>query len=272
MSPVCHLFKHELRRNLGQAISWTITVTAIVLLQSAFIPSIGEWGDAMASILETYPEALLKAFGLGNNPIMITQPLGFHVIESGTMITILGGIFATSLAANLLLKEERDSTADFLLAQPLSRMQIWIGKAAAAGIYVLGFNVMITSASIAVINILSPDPVDLRAMVIYHTYVLLLTVLLASLGLLLSSAMRRGRTMTGIAAGITLSGFFVNAISKTTEAAKPLGYISPYQFVNSAVLDPDYGLSLGRLSYFLLGTTLLLLVSAVLYSRKDIVA
>ena len=118
------------------------------------------------------------------------------------MITILGGIFAASLGANLLLKEERDRTAEFLLAQPLSRLQVWAGKTAAAYVYVVAFNAVTFAVSAAAITGFSPDPVDVGALLIYNVYVLLLTVLLASLGLLLSAAVRRGRSMTGVAVAI----------------------------------------------------------------------
>lgn len=270
MSPAWHLFIHELRLNLLHAVSWTGIVTVLILLYSAFLPMVSESEDSFAALLEAYPEALLKAFNI-ENAAMFSQPLGFHVIESGSMILILGGIFSVSLGANLLLKEERDRTAEFLLSQPLSRIQVWISKTAVAVVYVVGFNAVITLVSALAVSGFSPDPVDIWALIIYDVHVLLLTVLLAAVGLLLSAAVRRGRTMTGIPVAIALGGFFLNAISKTTDAARPLGYISPYRFVDTAVLDPSYGLSIGRLCYFLISTALLLTVSAVIYQRKDIV-
>ena len=270
MSPAWHLFTHELRRNRRQAIAWTGIVAGLVVLYSLFLPSIAESGDTFASMLEAYPEGLLKALNI-EDAAMFATPLGFHVTESGIVITILGGIFAASLGANLLLKEERDRTAEFLLAQPLSRLQVWAGKTAAAYVYVVAFNTVTFAVSAAAITSFSPDPVDLRALFIYDVYVLLLTGLLAALGLLLSAAVRRGRSMTGVAVAIALGGFFVDAISKTTEQARPIGYLSPYRFLDVSVLDPDYGLTLGRLAYFLLGTAVLLTASAIRYRRKDIV-
>ncbi len=270
MSPAWHLFAHELRRNRRQAIAWTGIVAGLVVLYSLFLPSIAESGDTFASMLEAYPEGLLKALNI-EDAAMFATPLGFHVTESGIVITILGGIFAASLGANLLLKEERDRTAEFLLAQPLSRLQVWAAKTAAAYVYVIAFNAVTFAVSAASITGFSPDPVDLRALFIYDVYVLLLTGLLAALGLLLSAAVRRGRSMTGVAVAIALGGFFVDAISKTTEQARPIGYVSPYRFLDVSVLDPDYGITLGRLAYFLLGTAVLLTASAIRYRRKDIV-
>lgn len=269
MIPAWHLFTHELRRNRRQAIAWTTIVAGLAVLYSLFLPSIAESGETFATMLEAYPDALLKALNI-EDAAMFATPLGFHVTESGIVITILGGIFAASLGANLLLKEERDRTAEFLLAQPLSRLQVWAGKTAAAYVYVVAFNAVTFAVSAAAITGFSPDPVDVGALLIYNVYVLLLTVLLASLGLLLSAAVRRGRSMTGVAVAIALGGFFVDAISKTTDTARPLGYLSPYRFLDTSILDPDYALTVGRLAYFLLGTALLLTASALRYRRKDI--
>ena len=270
MSPAWHLFTHELRRNRRPAIAWTAIVAALVVLYSLLLPSIAESGDSLASMLEAYPEGLLKALNM-EDAAMSATPLGFHVTQSGMVITILGGIFAASLGANLLLKEERDGTAEFLLAQPLSRLQVWAGKTAAAFVYVVAFNAVTFAVSAAAITGFSPDPVDVDALFTYNVYVLLLTVLLASLGLLLSAAVRRGRSMTGVAVAIALGGFFVDAISKITEKARPIGYLSPYRFLDVSVLDPDYALTVGRLAYFLLGTAVLLTASALWYRSKDIV-
>ena len=269
MSPAWHLFKHELRRNRRQAIAWTVIIAGLVVLYSLLLPSIAESGDSLASMLEAYPDGLLKALNM-EDAAMSATPLGFHVTQSGVVITILGGIFAASLGANLLLKEERDGTAEFLLAQPLSRLQVWAGKTAAAFVYVVAFNAVTFAVSAAAITGFSPDPVDVDALFTYNVYVLLLTVLLASLGLLLSAAVRRGRSMTGVAVAIALGGFFVDAISKITEKARPIGYLSPYRFLDVSVLDPDYALTVGRLAYFLLGTALLLTASALRYRSKDI--
>ena len=270
MSPAWHLFTHELRRNRRPAIAWTAIVAALVVLYSLLLPSIAESGDSLASMLEAYPEGLLKALNM-EDAAMSATPLGFHVTQSGLLITILGGIFAASLGANLLLKEERDGTAEFLLAQPLSRLQVWAGKTAAAFVYVVAFNAVTFAVSAAAITGFSPDPVDVDVLFTYNVYVLLLTVLLASLGLLLSAAVRRGRSMTGVAVAIALGGFFVDAVSKITEKARPIGYLSPYRFLDVSVLDPDYALTVGRLAYFLLGTAVLLTASALWYRSKDIV-
>lgn len=269
MRPSWHLFTHELTRNRNKAIAWTTVVSSMVLLYSAFIPTIIKSGDAIAAVIEAYPKAMLRAFNI-EDVAMIVKPLGFHVTESGTMILILGGIFAVSLGANLLLKEERDQTAEFLLAQPLSRRQVWLSKTAASMVYVVGFNAVITAVSIAAISGFSPDPIDVGALLSYNTYVLLLTVLLASVGLLLSAAVRRGRSMNGVAVAIALGGFFVDSISKIAEAAQAIGYLSPYRFVDTSILNHNYGLSIGRLSYFLIGSALLLTASSMIYQKKDI--
>ena len=103
MSPAWHLFKHELRRNRRQAIAWTVIVAGLVVLYALLLPSIAESGDSLASMLEAYPDGLLKALNM-EDAAMSATPLGFHVTQSGFAITILGGIFAASLGANLLLR------------------------------------------------------------------------------------------------------------------------------------------------------------------------
>ena len=59
-------------------------------------------------------------------------------------------------------------------------------------------------------------------------------------------------------------------LSRITQEANAFGYLSPFKFVDSGVLRPDYGLEGGRLLYFAALSLLLFGLALWKYRKKDI--
>lgn len=57
--------------------------------------------------------------------------VGFYAIECGNILGLGGAFFASLCAVNMLSKEERDRTAEFLLSHPVSRRRVVTEKLAA---------------------------------------------------------------------------------------------------------------------------------------------
>jgi putative exporter of polyketide antibiotics len=64
--------------------------------------------------------------------------------------------------------------------------------------------------------------------------------------------------------------YFIYTLSKITEKAASLGYISPFRYVDVNVLGPDYKLWSWNLLYFVGISLVLTVISFRLYKRKDI--
>lgn len=66
----------------------------------------------------------------------------------------------------------------------------------------------------------------------------------------------------GLVFGIIFGSYFLNAMSKATEATEWMGYISPFYYVDFNVGDPDYSVNLlGVMVLIFLG------VGSVVYAR-----
>ena len=70
--------------------------------------------------------------------------------------------------------------------------------------------------------------------------------------------------------GIVVGGYFLDSISRVTPAADKFGYISPFKFVDSGVMRPDYGLDWWRVLYFVAVSLLLFGLTFWIYRKKDI--
>jgi ABC-2 type transport system permease protein len=183
---------------------------------------------------------------------------------------VLGSIFAMVLGSNVLLKEEYNKTAEFLLTKPLTRSEVFFSKLAVLFIHVIILNMVTALAGFISMKLFQKNPFSIGAFLILSLYTLLLNILFGVTGLFLSNLVKRPRPITTLGIGLVLFLYFIFTLSKITESATRIGYISPFKYVNMEVTSPAYHLELWNVVYFAGFTILLTAISYRLYCRKDI--
>jgi putative exporter of polyketide antibiotics len=98
----------------------------------------------------------------------------------------------------------------------------------------------------------------------------LLNILFGAIGLFLSTLIKRAKPITTFSIGLVLIFYFIYTLSKITEGASKLGYMSPFRFANVDAINPAYSIDYWHLLYFIGLTLLLTVLSYRIYNRKDI--
>jgi ABC-2 type transport system permease protein len=101
-------------------------------------------------------------------------------------------------------------------------------------------------------------------------YTLLLNLLFASLGLFMSTLVKRARPITTLSIGLVLILYFIFTISNITEGFSVIGYATPYKFVGMDTLATEYRLEFISVLYFAGLSLLLTFIALRLYRRKEI--
>jgi ABC-type transport system involved in multi-copper enzyme maturation permease subunit len=101
-------------------------------------------------------------------------------------------------------------------------------------------------------------------------YTFLLNLLFGAIGLFMSTLVKKPKPITTLSIGLVLFFYFIYTVSKITESAADIGYLSPFKFVNVNATDPAYKLNGWHLLYFVGTSALLTGISYRLYRRKDI--
>lgn len=101
-------------------------------------------------------------------------------------------------------------------------------------------------------------------------YIFLMTLSMGAVGLFISLLSKRGKPVTGGMVGFAFGCYFFDAVSRITPAADFIGYISPFKFVNTDILNPAYGLQWWRVLYFVLVTAVFTFGAWKIFERKDI--
>jgi ABC-2 type transport system permease protein len=220
-------------------------------------------------MINLVPKGALQFKGISNFSDLLSV-LGFYAVNNIMYMMVLGSIFAIVLSSNILLKEEYNKTAEYLLTRPLTRSEIFFSKLAVVLLHVFLLNLVTCLAGFICIELVKTGPFSIRAFLILSLYTLLLNLLFCAIGLFLSTLVKRPKPVTTFSIGLVLIFYFIYTLSKITESAAKIGYLSPFKFVNVDAINPAYKLGLWNLLYFTGISLLLIGISHRLYSRKDI--
>jgi len=272
MSVNRNIYHKEMRWNRSSFIGWSVSISIFIFLGMAFYPVLMQ-GDMLKQIEVMFENPFMKnilsAFGASID--VLSSPLGFYSTRNAIFIMLLGSFFSILLAGKILAQEEREKTAEFLLTKPVARMEIVESKLAAFFTYLVILNVIILVAGYSSLEVFKGEKsFRLVDFLIHSFYSFLLMLLFGAIGFFISLLKKRGRPITNLSIGIIVGAYFIDALSKITPSVDKLGYISPFKFVDSSVLNPDYSFVWWRVCYFLGVSLLLFALSFIIYRRKDI--
>ena len=267
-----NIYFRELREYRNSVLIWCVAIGALVLMGMAFFPMLmqGETQQQLKGFLESpFMKTMLAA--MGTSIEILSNVLGFYATRIAMFTGLMGGIFAINLGAKILAREEKEQTAEFLLAKPVTRIEVVGSKVAAFLTCLVFLNVFLTALGLVLIELFKgTSEYSLSAFFSFSTYIFLLTLLFGALGFVLSILIKRGRPVNNISLGIVLGTYFIELISNVTPEAQAIGYLSPFKFVPKAVLSPGYGIEGLRLLYFLGISVLLFCITFLIYRKKDI--
>jgi len=223
----------------------------------------------IAGMLTIIPKGALQFKGVSNFNDLLSV-LGFYAVNNVIYMMVLGSIFAIVLSSNILLKEEYDKTAEYLLTRPVTRSEIFVSKQIVIYFNVFLLNLITALGGFICIELVKKGVFNTGAFLILSIYTFLLNILFASAGLFLSTLIKRAKPITTFSIGIVLICYFIFTLSKITESASKIGYLSPFHYARVDAISPDYSLDFWHLAYFLGISLLLTGISYRVYLRKDI--
>ena len=264
-----NLFLKEMRRNAMSLLLWIIVITFLISFTMSVYQTFVENRTKVMGMINLVPKGALQFKGI-SNVNDLTSVLGFYAVNNVIYMMVLGSIFAMVLGSNILLKEEYNKTAEYLLTKPLTRSEIFFSKLAVLLIQVIVLNLVTALAGFISMKMVQKESFSLDAFFILSLYTLLLNLLFGAMGVFMSNLVRRPRPITTLGIGLVLFLYFVFTLSKITESATSIGYISPFRYVSMEVTSAAYHLNLWNVLYFAGFTLVLTSISYRLYCRKDI--
>ena len=128
------LFLRTIKDHRISLLIYLIIGTAFVWMFVSLFPSMADKADELTKLIENYPEALMKAFGIGENVQIFYSLETFMSLEHYSLMwPILLIALTVSYASSSLAGEVEKGTIEFLLSLPMTRWKVFSAK------YLAGF-------------------------------------------------------------------------------------------------------------------------------------
>jgi ABC-2 type transport system permease protein len=223
------IFGYTLGRFRGQVLGWGLALFILGLLSAARYDVMRENQKTIQELVKGSAGKFLRMFG---EPSQLTTPEGFLSLAFFSYLPLVLGVFAVLAGSGLLAADEEGGTLDLVLAHPVSRTALFLGRLlafAAATLAILmlswlGFVVAMSWSSLAV----SPAALTLP-------YLSLLAVLLffGALALLLSLVLPSRRLAAMTAGMVLLVSYVLNTLARLDTSLENVVRLSPTYYYQS---------------------------------------
>ena len=258
------IVKHELRQSKLSFLIWTSAIGFLLVVCIFLFP---EMKGEMESVGDVFSSmgSFTDAFGMDR--LNFGTLTGYYAIECGNVMGLGGAFFSALCAVNILSKEEKDKTAEFLLAHPVSRVRVITEKLISLLIQITAMNLIIYVLSVGSMAAVGED-IPWTEVDLFHIAYYILQIELAGICFGISAFMRKGNV--GLGLGIAVTMYFLNLISNIAEAAEFLKYITPFGYCEGADIVTDRSLD-GTMVFIGIVLGMIGIASAYWkYTRKDI--
>lgn len=258
------IFKHEMKQGKTALIVWTAAISFMIGICIMIYPEMssqmGEVSDMFAGM-----GSFSQAFGM--DKINFGEFAGFFSVECGNVLGLGGAFFAAMLGISALAKEEKEHTAEFLLAHPVSRAKIISGKLFAITAQIAILNIVVIAVTVFSVIAIDID-VPVKTLALLFIAYFLMQFETAAVTFCISAFLSH----SGFGAGIALAAvfYFLNIVANLTEQAEILKYITPFGYTEGADIIMNDAIN-GK--YFASG--IIFIIAGIIlafwkYQRKDI--
>lgn len=263
-----NLFFRELKAHRKGLLFWSIGMLLMVL--SGVAKFYGYSGNGQSNIngmLELFPKSLQVLFGLEG--FDLTMASGVYGILF-MYIALMAVIHAVLLGTDLISKEERDKTTEFLFAKPISRTKVVTAKLLAGVVNIVVLNLVTLVSAIYTVAYYSKDT-SANADIVLLTYALfLLQLLFLLVGASVAAISKRARTASGLATTILLVTFILYFAINLSGKIDVLKYLTPFKYFEARTIIAN-----GQLDPFYVGLSIVLTLALVAttyvtYKKRDL--
>jgi ABC-2 type transport system permease protein len=223
------VFRHALGRFRGQVLGWGLALFLLGLTTVARYNVMRENQESLRQILQGSAGKFVALFG--DRDKMFT-PEGFLSLAFFTSMPLIVGVFAVLGGSGLLAADEENGTLDLVLAYPVSRTSLFLGR---LGAFAVATVAILFVSWLGFVVAMTWSPLEVGGGAVALPFVSLLAVLLLFGGLaLLLSLVLPSRRSAGMTAGMVLvASFFLTSLARLDKSLETVERLSPLHYYQS---------------------------------------
>lgn len=262
-----NIFLKELKMHGKSLIIWSIAMFLMILSSIGKFTAYAQTGQSMNELLIQIPSSIRAILGMGN--FDLTKASGFYGMLYWYLL-LLASIHATLLGANIISKEERDKTVEFLMVKPVSRARVITEKLLASLSNIIVLNLLTLFFSVLIMGPYAKGEHITSEICTLMLGMFILQLIFLLIGTAIAAANRQVSSTPSIATAILLVTFIIASIININHKLEILKYLTPFAYFKAERL-----LSGGRFeAVFLILSSLiiatLIFVTYISYQKRDL--
>ncbi|AJA49039.1 ABC transporter, permease protein [Clostridium pasteurianum DSM 525 = ATCC 6013] len=246
-----NIFLRELKANRKALIIWSVCMFLLVasgMGKYTVYSSSGQNNE----LFNNLPYSLKALLGFGS--FDVTTMSGYFAVLF-LYIELVAAIHAVLLGSNIIAKEERDKTTEFLITKPVSRTTIITSKFLAALVNIFILNIVSLLSSIVMVDAYNNGKDISGEIFMFILSMFIVQLIFLSIGMLLAAFIRKSKVSGSISVSVLLISFIISKITDLTDRLNVLNILSPFKYFSYKDLVAGKGLNFGvfLLSIVLIG-------------------
>jgi ABC-2 type transport system permease protein len=200
-------FTKALRDARRSLLGWAVAITVVGSMYASFWPTMQT--PEMTEAMKAYPEGVLEAFNFDD----VTTAAGYlGSAVYGILIPLLVAVFAIATGTRAVAGDEEAGTLDLLLAHPVGRTRLALGRFAAIAVGVVLVTGLLGLALIGLDGPVGFDGVGVGDLLAMTVHLALFGLTFGALAFAVGAATGRRAVALGASAGVAVLGYLANAV------------------------------------------------------------
>jgi ABC-2 type transport system permease protein len=222
-----NIYLRELRAHRNPLIAWSVGMLFMIIGGMAKYATYYEAGQNMTDIINKIPPTIRAILGFGD--FDVSKASGFYGLLF-LYLVLMATIHASMLGAEMISKEERDKTTEFLLVKPVSRNRIITFKLLAAFTNILILNIVTMVLSISIFDKYSHGEDINNDIYIMMIGLFIMQVLFLFIGSAIAAFSKNPKTSTSATTSVLLLTFMLSIIMDMNSHLSFLKYFTPFKY------------------------------------------
>jgi len=262
-----NIFMVEMKAHRKGLIIWGFGILFMVAAGMGKYVALSSAGQSMTDLLSQMPKSMQAIMGIGT--FDLSKASGFYGMLYFYLV-LMATIHAAMLGADIISKEERDKTAEFLMVKPISRNKIITSKLLASLLNILIFNIITLISSIVIVGKYSKGEAVSADIIILMIGLFILQLIFMFIGTAIAAISKKPKSATSTATAVLLIAFILSVAIDMNSKIENLKYLTPFKYFEAKNLLSGDGFQWSYVILSIIIISAMVCITYIFYKKRDL--
>jgi ABC-2 type transport system permease protein len=256
-----------MKAHRNSLIGWSLGMVILVASGMAKFSALSSSGQTANDMLKAFPKSVLAILGVQD--FDLKTAIGYFGVLF-IYLVLMAAIHAAMIGAEIVSKEERDRTSEFLFSKPISRARALTEKLLAALTNVVVLNMVTAVSSIIMVGVFANNYSNNNIILVLMAGLLLVQLIFLSIGASLAGLFKNPKLPSVVATTILLATYIILVVMNLNSKFNNLKYLTPFKYFDANIVIRAGNLDVFYIVLSLIIIVVLTIVAYLSFSSRDL--